>query len=111
MTYGESVVRIRSAPTGGVDLYGMPVTSESEVDIDGAAFDPGDSEEDRTPDRDPVHTNPKLYFLRIAPDIVRTDRIRVRGVEYDVSSTPATWVDPWTGILSGMVVELTRTGG
>lgn len=101
---GETVVRLRGEQTG-VDRYDNPVLEYVETPIEGAAYDPGGSREPATPERDAVVTNPKLYFT-YSPDIVATDRMRVRGVVHEVVSRPAVWVSPFTGRTAGLVVEL-----
>lgn len=101
---GETVVRIRGEQSGE-DRYGSPTFTDAETDIEGAAYDPGGSREPATPERDAVVTNPKLYFT-YQPDIVATDRIRVRGVVHEIVSRPALWVSPFTGVTAGLVVEL-----
>lgn len=106
---GEPVVRIRST-AGALDRYGNPTTTDAEVTLEGAAFDPGGSLEPVEVGRAAVVTSPKLYF-RSAVDVTAADRMRVRGVTYTVEGNPALWVSPFTAATAGMVVELRAVAG
>lgn len=109
---GETVVRIRTGASPGVDRYGNPLPgADVETAIDGAAFDPGGSLEPVEVGRTQTATTPKVYFWRSSPDIVSTDRLRVRGLAYRVTGHPAKWVSPFTGEIAGLVVELELTEG
>jgi hypothetical protein len=111
MTFGETVVRVRRGAQTGVDRYGHPVYGDDvDTDLTGAAFDPGGSLEPVEVGRTPVITTPKLYF-RTEPDLVSTDRVRVRGLLYVVEGHPAVWVSPFTSVTRGTVVELKRVDG
>ena len=104
---GETVTRLRTGAQTGTDAFGQPVYGpDDEVDIDGAAFDPGGSVEPVELGRAAVVTTPKCYWRDVAPDVVSTDRLRVRGVVYQVTGNPAAWVSPYTGTTKGLVVEL-----
>jgi len=112
MSFGESVVRVRRGAQTGEDRYGQPVYgAAAETTIEGAAFDPGGSVEPVEVGRTPVITTPRVYFPDGSPDIVPTDRLRVRGVLYAVTGRPAAWVYPWSGATSGTVVELEAVEG
>lgn len=108
---GEPVTRRRQTQTG-VDRYGNPVYSRSDVVLtERAAFDPGGSREPVEVGREPTITTPKLYFPGATPDLTETDRVIVRGVEYTVEGIPADWRSPFGSQVGGMVVELQRAGG
>lgn len=103
---GETVTRLRTGASPGEDPYGNPLPGvDVEVAIPGAAFDPGGSLEPVEVGRAQTVTTPKLYFTT-SPDIISSDRLRVRGLVYSVIGRPALWVSPFTGVTAGMVVEL-----
>lgn len=109
---GETVVRIRTGASPGVDRYDNPLPGvDVETAIDGAAFDPGGSLEPVEVGRTQTVTTPKVYFWRCAPDIVSTDRLRVRGLVYQVFGHPARWDSPFTTEVAGLVVELQLAEG
>lgn len=110
---GETVTRIRAGAQTGTDAFGQPVYGpDVETTIDGAMFAPGGSSESVEVGREAVVTAPTLYFRAAWPDIVETDRIRVRGVEYDVDGRPADWRDPFgTDGPGGLVVTLKAVEG
>jgi len=105
MMRGETVTRLRpGAPT--VDEYGTQIPgAEVEVPIMGAAFDPGGSSEPAQTGTARVVTTPKIYFTT-SPDVLSSDRMRVRGLVYSVIGNPALWINPFTGATAGLVVEL-----
>ena len=108
---GETVGRIRTGESAGEDPYGNPIPgADVEVPIPGAAFDPGGSLEPVEVGRAQVVTTPKLYWI-VAPDVVSSDRLRVRGLVYSVIGRPALWVSPYTLTTAGLVVELKSVEG
>lgn len=101
----ETVTRIRPGAQTGTDAFGQPIYGpDVETDIPGALVAPGGSTEILTEaGRVPVVTPAALYFRDTWPDIVSTDRLRVRGVVYEVAGKPAEWRSDGPG---GLVVEL-----
>ena len=109
---GEVVIRIRSGASTGVDRYGNPIPgTDVETPLDGAAFDPGGSREPLEVGRAQTVTNPKVYFYMNTPDVVSTDRLRVRGLVYQVKGRPAVWSSPFPSAVGGLVVELELAEG
>jgi len=108
---GETVTRIRTADSTGDDPYGNPLPgADVETTLTGAAFDPGGSLEPVEVGRAQTVTTPRLYFI-VPPDIISTDRIRARGIVYNVIGNPALWINPFTGVTAGLVVELKAVEG
>lgn len=106
--YGETVTRIR--PAAKLDPYSGEVidldwTNALELDIDGVGFDPGSSSEAQDARRDATTTAPTLY-AQPGSDIAAGDRVRVRGLVYEVDGRPADWRSPFTGWNPGLVVTL-----
>lgn len=102
---GEQVVRVRRVDSGQVDRYGVPILTEQQVTLTGAAFDPGGSREPVEVGRAAVVTAPRLFF-QSWPDVAAGDRIEVRGTSFEVIGDPADWRSPWGGNTGGLVVEL-----
>ena len=110
--HGETVTRIRAGASPSLDPYGDPLPgADAETDLPGAAFDPGGSLEPVEVGRAQTVTTPKVYFYRSSPDVVSTDRLRVRGLTYQVIGRPALWVSPYTLTTAGLVVELKLVEG
>lgn len=108
---GEIVTRIRTGASPGLDPYGNPLPgADVEINLPGAAFDPGGSLEPVEVGRAQVVTTPKLYFT-VPPDVVSTDRLRVRGLVYSVVGRPARWVSPFRAVDAGLVCELLLVQG
>lgn len=110
--WGETVTRVRRGPSPGLDRYRKPLPgADVETPIEGAAFAPEGSPESVEVGRVVLSEAPKLYFRQSRPDIVASDRLRVRGDLYDVSERPADWRDPWGSDVGGLVVTLKRSEG
>lgn len=108
--FGEPVSRVRGEASG-VDRYGNPTVVDVEVDLPPAAFAPAGAPEVAEPGRVIVSTAPTLYWRGERPDVVASDRLRVRGVVYAVDGAPADWRDPWGSDLGGLVVRLAESAG
>lgn len=106
---GEVVVRIREESTGA-DRYGNPVAEDVPTDIPGAFVAPEPaSTESASVGRETLLDALTVYWHKEWPDIVATDRLQVRGVEYRVDGVPSDWRDPWGTVVGGLVVRLTRS--
>jgi hypothetical protein len=99
----DQVTRIRREQTG-TDRYGNPVYGVVETVIPELAFfAPKDVIPSLEVGRSPVVVEPTLYWFQVWPDVSASDRVRVRGVEYEVESVPAEWRGATVG---GLVVKL-----
>lgn len=99
----DQVTRIRREQVG-VDRYGNAVYETAETPIgELALFAPRDVIPALEVGRSPTIVEPSLYWLNEFPDIREDDRVRVRGVEYEVLSIPAEWRGSGVG---GLVVKL-----
>lgn len=107
--FGETVTVIRAgAPTQ--DDYGNDVPGPNvETPVGGCAVWPRTSSED---------VQGRLQVLEglnvVAPygtDVRPHDRVRVRGVLYDVDGDPGEWRSPLTGTQAGVQIALTRVTG
>lgn len=107
---GEPVTRIRGTVTGQ-DRYGNDVVSDVESALPDAMFAPEGSPEVPDPGRVVVSQAPTLYWRGEHPDVLASDRLRVRGELYAVDGKPADWRDPWGSDLGGLVVRLKASAG
>lgn len=99
----DQVTRIRREQTG-VDRYGNPVYGTVEVVLSELAlFAPKDVIPAVEVGRSPIVVEPSLYWFKSWPDVRPDDRVRVRGVEYEVEAVPADWRSSSVG---GLVVKL-----
>lgn len=101
----ESVTRIRPGDPTGTDAFGKPIPGpDVELVIDGALVAPAGSSEVLTEaGRVPIVTQTTIYFRDAWPDITAADRVRVRGVVFQVDGVPADWRSDGPG---GLVVTL-----
>lgn len=106
---GETITIVRpGAPTQ--DEYGNDVPGPSvETEVAGCAVWPRTSSED---------VQARLQVLEglnvLAPYgtvVGPHDRVRVRGLLYDVDGDPGEWRSPLTGFRGGVQIELTRVTG
>jgi len=106
----ETVTRLREGAPTGVDAFNQPIPGpDVPTDITGALVAPGGSSEILTDaGRVPVVTQTAVYFPGSWPDIAKGDRLRVRGVVYEVDGKPADWRSGGPG---GLVVTLREAAG
>lgn len=109
--FGDPVTRIRLEATGGTDRYGNPVMGDVEAAVGTAALDPGGTREPVEVGRAQVVTTPKLYYQSEWPDLHSGDRVRVRGLTFEVDGDPSDWRSPWGTLVGGTVVELKAVSG
>lgn len=99
----DAVVRLRREQVG-VDRYNNPVYEVEESTIPQLAlFAPKHVIPPLEVGRSPVVVEPTLYWFQVWPDVRASDRLRVRGVEYEVQAIPADWRGEGVG---GLVVVL-----
>jgi hypothetical protein len=98
----DAVTRLRRV-AGAPDRYGNPTYTESSAALPDARFAPKDVIPSPEPGREPVVTEPTLYWRNEWPDVVASDRLTVRGVTYEVQSIPSDWRGDTVG---GLVVKL-----
>ena len=109
--FGETVTVLRMVETT-TDRYGRPVQTwpEPGVDVDGCAVAPRTSTEPAQVGRQGVITGVTVY-LPAGTAIGPHDRVRARGVVYDVEGEPGDWRNPYSGRTPGIEVALTRHEG
>lgn len=99
----DQVTRLRRVQVD-TDRYGNPVYGTTETVIpELALFSPKHLIPALEVGRSPVVVEPTLYWFQVWPDVTASDRLRVRGVEYEVQSIPADWRSENVG---GLVVVL-----
>lgn len=99
----DQVTRLRREQAG-VDRYNNPIYEVVESVIpELALFAPKDVIPAAEVGRAPVVVEPTLYWFKAWPDVVASDRVRVRGAEYEVLSVPADWRGASVG---GLTVKL-----
>lgn len=98
----EPVTRLRSKQVG-TDPYQNPIYDDVPTELPPALFAPGGMSEPIEAGRDPVVSEPTLYWRRERPDVHEGDRVRVRGLVYEVQGPPADWRGSSVG---GLVVSL-----
>lgn len=99
----DQVTRLRREQAG-VDRYNNPTYETTETVLeDLALFAPKHTIPALEVGRAPVVVEPTLYWFNRWPDVVASDRLRVRGVEYEVQSVPSDWRGEGVG---GLVVVL-----
>lgn len=107
---GETVTKLTATTT--TDAYNNVVhdwSNPTEEDIPGAGFDPGTMNEDLN-GRTAVIVHPTLY-LPPGQTVAATNRVRVRGLDYEVVGEVAEWVNPFTGEHPGGTLSLKRVEG
>lgn len=107
----ETVTRLRGVAQA--DPYSAETTdidwsTPDELDIPTKGIEPGSSQEvlDATGQRLEVDLT---VYLPFAADVKPQDRVRVRGLVYDVQGDRHDWRNPYTDAEPGSVVRLRRT--
>ena len=110
---GETIVRLRAQEAVERNRYGGAVTgwdSAVSAEIDGCAVSPRFNPEDTALGRQGVIVGLTVY----APpgtDVLPTDRVVVRGVEYEVDGQPGEWTNPYDSLSRGVEFALKRVDG
>ena len=110
---GEQITRLRAPFI--VDPYsGLPTTRDwanaAGLPMDGFGLDPGGSYVTGTVNRTTITTTPTLYGP-YAADVAQSDRVRVRGVTWDITGNRSDWANPRTGSTPGSVWPLKKVEG
>ncbi len=111
--HGESVEILTAGTT--VDPYsGEPSESwaamdVTEVVVDGVGVEPRASSEPLQDARNSVTSGFTLYLPEVP--LTSKQRVRVRGLVYNILGEPAVWRNPFTGWAPGLVVQVDRTEG
>jgi hypothetical protein len=106
--YGETVTVVRPP---GRDRYGDPLPgSATEVDYDGCAWWPRTSTEVAV-GQNTLIEGIDVFFPDSGTDVRATDRLRLRGVLYDVEGDPGEWRSELTGTEAGTQVSAKRVTG
>lgn len=116
MLPGETVTVLTGVPAANPDPYsGDPVVDwtqppATEVDIEGVLCEPRPSAEPVQDARNSVTSGYTLYVRArpVMPVILPSNRVRVRGTDYDVLGEPSDWR---MGAFGGLVVQTSRTAG
>jgi hypothetical protein len=111
MLPGETVLILTGAVV--TDEYGNEGTDWStpaEAPVDNVLCEPRPSGEPAQDARNSVTSGYTLYIRvrPVMPTIVPTNRVRVRGVDYDVMGEPSDWR---MGEVGGLVVQTSRVAG
>jgi head-tail adaptor len=112
--YGEIVVVVRAGLAD--DGYGNPTqdwnatTSTTYGGCAVAQGAKGGATEDLTGDRNVVVSD-LIVFMPSGADVRATDRLEVRGRQYEVVGEPFDWINPFTGTAFGTVVYCNRVEG
>jgi hypothetical protein len=106
----ETVTRLRG--TTSQNTHGNDVTSwasPGSLEIDGCSVQPVQGSEDLLT-RDSV-TSRWQWFGPLGSDVKSSDRIRHRGIDYEVDGSVQEWIDPTGSGLDHMVCYLKRIEG
>lgn len=86
----EPVARLRRV-VAGHDRYGNPHYSTAEEALPGALFAPRHVVPASEAGRQVTIVEPTLYWEGVWPDVVASDRLRVRGQVFEVVAVPSEW--------------------
>lgn len=104
----DPVTRLRRTEVGR-DRYNQPIFESVETVLPKALFAPRHVVPAVELGRQPTIVQPTLYWPRVWPDVVASDRLRVRGREFEVNAEATEWRGHGVGGL--IVVLLDSTEG
>lgn len=112
-TRGETIQRVRAALV--LDPYSQEVIdldwdNATDTDILNVAAEPRPSSEPVQDARNSVVSGFTLY-MTTGVDLTPVDRVRVRGVVYDIDGDVGDWRSPYSGSRPGLVVQTKRVAG
>lgn len=108
---GESITRLRAGETTNRVGAIVPDWSDpAELAIPGCAVAPRDAEEDHGGGRQAVIIGFNVY-APAGTVVLPTDRLHIRGDDFEVDGEPGVWVNPWTGIEAGVEIRTKRVEG
>lgn len=113
MRHGEPVTRLRGTPV--LDPYSQEVTGLSwdgppELPIPGCGIEPRPSSEPTQDARNSVVSGYTVY-ADFDADVTPADRLRIRGVVYEIEGDIGEWANPFTGRQAGAVIQTKRVSG
>lgn len=98
-----------SRTVSGVDGLGNPTYTPGETTVTGAFAPEGSTE--LTQGQDTVLDRDTVYLTDGSPTPGPGDRIRVRGVLFEIDGRPVQFHNPFTGAEPGAVLRLLRVTG
>lgn len=105
---GETVTIVRRTASGR-DTHGNTQWSATEIDVERCAVWPtGSTEQEQGQDQTSERVT---VWCPYGTTVLPTDRMRVRGLLYDVTGVPSSWGSPFTGTRAGVEVRLERVRG
>ena len=108
---GETVTVKRPATTTNRNGDAAPNwASVTETDVDNVAVAPATGTEDASQRVSGVVADLTIY-APTGTDIAGTDRVEVRGTDYEVVGPTRDWRSPYSGDRPGVVVDLKRVAG
>jgi head-tail adaptor len=108
---GETVTVVRAALVD--DGYGNQVRdwpNATRTPHQGCAVAQNGRDESLTGDRNVVASD-LVVFMPSGTDVAATDRLEIRGRDYEVVGEPFDWVSPFTGSAFGVAVYCNRAEG
>lgn len=108
---GETVTVVRAGLVD--DGYGNEVSdwaNATSTPYEGCAVAQGTRGSEVLADRNAVLSD-LVVFMPPGADVAPTDRLEVRGREYEVVGEPFGWTSPFTGTAFGVVVYCNRVEG
>lgn len=107
--FGETVVLLRRTITGQ-DRYGSDLYTTVEVPVPGCAVRPLASQEDLGDYRDQITTSVEV-IMPPGTVVTAVDRLRIRGLVYEIDGVPTEQVSSVTGARPGVRVIARRVTG
>lgn len=105
MIAGNETVTILRRSGSSLDDFGLPSYTITQLDIQGCLFAPGGGSEPVDVQRDAVDAKGTLY-MPSATQVEPGDVFVIRGSEWVKDAPAQEWVSPFTGLETGLVINV-----
>lgn len=107
---GTETITIRRKAIGGFDQHGLPVVTETSIDVANCLFWYGSTSEPVDAMRDPIDSQLVLCFPE-GTTIEETDEFLLQGNTWVKDGIAVEYPQLWSGFVPGIIVNVRRRDG
>lgn len=107
---GDEPIYIHRRSAAGVDEYGNPTFTKTEILVRNCLFAYAGSSEPEDTSRKPIDAKLTLYLPQ-GTEILEGDTFEIRETMWEKDGDPQDWPQLWSGFTPGVVVQIRRRRG